>query len=89
MGGGPLGVDGNNKPRVTYPSMNIRGTKGTPVKVKWINNAPDQHLFCPQPQNSNWPCAIDRTLMGTKAVGPAPWTSSTSSAAASSPTTRW
>jgi len=67
-GGGPLGG------AVTYPAMNIRGTKGTPVKVKWINNAPDTHLFCQQPQNSNWPCAIDRTLMGTKAVGPAPWT---------------
>ncbi len=60
-GGGPLGG------AVTYPAMNIRGTKGTPIKVKWINNAPDQHLFCPQPLNQNWPCAIDRTLMGTKA----------------------
>jgi FtsP/CotA-like multicopper oxidase with cupredoxin domain len=64
MGGGPLGG------AASYPSMNIRGTKGTPVKVKWINNLPDQHLFCPQPTNSNWPCAIDRTLMGTKVVGP-------------------
>ena len=60
MGGGPLAG------AATYPSMNIRGTKGTPIKVKWINNLPDQHLFCPQPTNSNWPCAIDRTLMGTQ-----------------------
>jgi spore coat protein A len=59
-GGGPLGG------AVTYPSMNIRATKGTPVKVKWMNGLPDQHLFCPQPTNYNWPCAIDRTLMGTK-----------------------
>ena len=64
MNGGPLGG------AATYPSMNIRGTKGTPVKVKWINETPNTHLFCPQPQNSNWPCAIDRTLMGTQAVGP-------------------
>jgi FtsP/CotA-like multicopper oxidase with cupredoxin domain len=50
----------------TYPSMNFRALKGRPVKVKWINNAPDQHLFCPQPQNPNVPCAIDRTLMGVQ-----------------------
>ncbi|HET8734767.1 MAG TPA: multicopper oxidase domain-containing protein [Anaeromyxobacteraceae bacterium] len=50
----------------TYPSMNFRALKGRPVKVKWVNNAPDQHLFCPQPTNPNWPCAIDRTLMGVK-----------------------
>ncbi len=55
----------------TYPSMSFRALKGRPVKVKWINNAPDQHLFCPQPQNPNVPCAIDRTLMGVQgAVGP-------------------
>ncbi len=60
MGGGPLGG------AASYPSMNIRATRGTPVKVKWVNNLPDTHLFCPQPQNLNWPCAIDRTLMGTK-----------------------
>jgi len=48
----------------TYPAMNFRATKGTPVKVKWINNAPDNHLFCPAPTNANVPCAIDRTLMG-------------------------
>ncbi len=49
----------------TYPSMNIRALKGRPVKVKWVNNAPDQHLFCPDPLNAAVPCAIDRTLMGT------------------------
>ncbi|BDG01023.1 spore coat protein [Anaeromyxobacter oryzae] len=64
IGAGPLGRD-----VVTYPSMGIRATKGTPVKVKWVNNLPDQHLFCPQPLNANWPCAIDRTLMGTKLTG--------------------
>lgn len=48
----------------TYPSMNFRALKGRPVKVKWVNNAPDQHLLCPQPMNPAWPCAIDRTLMG-------------------------
>jgi FtsP/CotA-like multicopper oxidase with cupredoxin domain len=52
----------------TYPSMNIRALKGRPVKVKWTNNAPDQHLFCPQPQNANVPCAIDRTLMGVQSA---------------------
>ena len=55
----------------TYPSMSFRALKGRPVKVKWINNAPDQHLFCPQPLNPNVPCAIDRTLMGVQGtVGP-------------------
>ncbi len=55
----------------TYPSMSFRALKGRPVKVKWINNAPDQHLFCPQPLNPAVPCAIDRTLMGVQgAVGP-------------------
>ncbi len=50
----------------TYPSMNFRALKGRPVKVKWTNNAPDQHLFCPQPTNPAVPCAIDRTLMGVQ-----------------------
>jgi spore coat protein A, manganese oxidase len=68
-GGGPLGGI------ATYPAMSFRATKGRPVKVRWINNAPDQHLFCPAPQDSNVPCAIDRTLMGTlvrpgESVGP-------------------
>jgi spore coat protein A, manganese oxidase len=68
-GGGPLGALAG-KIVATYPSMNIRATKGTPVKVRWINELPAQHLFCAQPTNSNWPCAIDRTLMGTKATLP-------------------
>ena len=55
----------------TYPSMNFRALKGRPVKVKWVNNAPDTHLFCPEPMNPAVPCAIDRTLMGVQgAVGP-------------------
>jgi FtsP/CotA-like multicopper oxidase with cupredoxin domain len=49
----------------TYPSMSFRGVKNRPVKVKWINNAPDNHLFCKDPLNANAPCGIDRTLMGT------------------------
>jgi FtsP/CotA-like multicopper oxidase with cupredoxin domain len=49
----------------TYPAMTFRATRGTPVKVKWVNNLPNQHLFCKDPLNSNWPCGIDRTLMGT------------------------
>jgi FtsP/CotA-like multicopper oxidase with cupredoxin domain len=59
----------------TYPAMSFKATRGRPVKVKWVNNAPNQHLFCPAPQDSNIPCAIDRTLMGTRvepdeSVGP-------------------
>jgi spore coat protein A, manganese oxidase len=55
----------------TYPSMNFRALKGRPVKVKWTNNAPDRHLFCPEPLNPGVPCAIDRTLMGVQGtVGP-------------------
>lgn len=65
VNGAPLGAPGI----VTYPSMNIRATRGTPVKVKWINKLPDQHLFCQQPLNANSPCAIDRTLMGTRLTG--------------------
>ena len=45
--------------------MSFRATKGTPVKVKWVNNLPNTHLLCPRPVDSNAPCAIDRTLMGT------------------------
>ena len=55
----------------TYPSMNFRAHKGRPVKVKWTNNATDQHLLCPYPLDPTWPCAIDRTLMGVQGtVGP-------------------
>jgi spore coat protein A, manganese oxidase len=49
----------------TYPSMTFKATKGRPVKVKWINNLPDNHLFCKHPLDSDVPCAIDRTIMGT------------------------
>jgi spore coat protein A, manganese oxidase len=73
-GGGPLGlatdqranapVPGAPFPVATYPSMSIKGTRGRPVQVKWVNLLPDQHLFCPDPTNSDSPCAIDRTIMG-------------------------
>ncbi|HET9657158.1 MAG TPA: multicopper oxidase domain-containing protein, partial [Kineosporiaceae bacterium] len=53
---------------VTWPSMNIRGTRGRPVFVKWVNETPNQHLLCPYPLAWDWPCAVDRTLMGLKAV---------------------
>jgi FtsP/CotA-like multicopper oxidase with cupredoxin domain len=50
----------------TYPSMSFKATKGRPVKVKWVNALQsNNHLFCPKPLDSNTPCAIDRTLMGT------------------------
>jgi FtsP/CotA-like multicopper oxidase with cupredoxin domain len=50
----------------TYPSMSFRGERGRPVKVKWVNDlASPTHLFCPDPRNSDAPCGIDRTLMGT------------------------
>ncbi|HTN52828.1 MAG TPA: hypothetical protein VML50_10535 [Anaeromyxobacter sp.] len=51
----------------TWPSINIRGTTGRPVVVKWINEFPNNHLFCPHPEAADWPCAIDRTFMGVKA----------------------
>jgi bilirubin oxidase len=52
----------------TWPSISIRGTTGRPVVVKWINEFPDNHLFCPHPEAAEWPCAIDRTFMGVKAT---------------------
>jgi spore coat protein A, manganese oxidase len=66
-GGGPLGlttVAGASFPVATYPSMSIKGTRGRPVQVKWVNLLPDRHLFCPDPTNADAPCAIDRTVMG-------------------------
>jgi FtsP/CotA-like multicopper oxidase with cupredoxin domain len=51
----------------TWPSISIRGKAGTPVVVKWINEFPNNHLFCPHPEAADWPCAIDRTFMGVKA----------------------
>jgi FtsP/CotA-like multicopper oxidase with cupredoxin domain len=51
----------------TWPSISIRGKKGTPVVVKWVNEFPNNHVFCPHPEAADWPCAIDRTFMGVKA----------------------
>ncbi len=51
----------------TWPSISVRATKGRPVVVKWINEFPNNHLFCPHPEAADWPCAIDRTFMGVKA----------------------
>jgi FtsP/CotA-like multicopper oxidase with cupredoxin domain len=51
----------------TWPSISIRGTTGRPVVVKWVNEFPNNHLFCPHPEAADWPCAIDRTFMGVKA----------------------
>ncbi|HET9680855.1 MAG TPA: hypothetical protein VFP19_02365, partial [Candidatus Limnocylindrales bacterium] len=50
----------------TWPSISIRANKGTPVVVKWVNEFPNQHVFCPHPEAADWPCAIDRTFMGVK-----------------------
>ncbi|GEJ57166.1 multicopper oxidase domain-containing protein [Anaeromyxobacter diazotrophicus] len=50
----------------TWPSISIRGTTGRPVVVKWTNEFPNNHLFCPHPEAADWPCAIDRTFMGVK-----------------------
>jgi len=51
----------------TWPSISIRGTVGRPVVVKWINEFPSNHVLCPHPEASDWPCSIDRTFMGVKA----------------------
>jgi FtsP/CotA-like multicopper oxidase with cupredoxin domain len=51
----------------TWPSISIWATKGRPVVVKWINEFPNNHVFCPHPEAADWPCAIDRTFMGVKA----------------------
>jgi FtsP/CotA-like multicopper oxidase with cupredoxin domain len=56
----------------SWPSISIRGKAGTPVVVKWINEFPNNHLFCPHPEAADWPCAIDRTFMGVKySINPA------------------
>jgi FtsP/CotA-like multicopper oxidase with cupredoxin domain len=65
MAGGDLGAF-FGRPVATYPAMSFKATPGKPVKVKWINHATDWHLLCPYPQDPLQPCAIDRTLMGTK-----------------------
>jgi FtsP/CotA-like multicopper oxidase with cupredoxin domain len=51
----------------TWPSISIRATKNRPVVVRWVNEFPNNHLFCPHPEAADWPCAIDRTFMGVKA----------------------
>ncbi len=81
MGGGPvtqvltslgLFAPGTSSPWsannyvATWPSINIRGTTGTPVVVKWVNEFPNTHVLCPHPDAADWPCAIDRTFMGVK-----------------------
>jgi FtsP/CotA-like multicopper oxidase with cupredoxin domain len=52
----------------TWPAISIRATTGTPVVVKWMNETPNNHLFCPHPEAADWPCGIDRTFMGVKAT---------------------
>ena len=52
----------------TWPSISIRGQKGTPVVVKWVNEFPNNHVLCPHPEAADWPCAIDRTFMGVKST---------------------
>ena len=51
----------------TWPSISIWAKKDRPVVVKWINEFPNQHVYCPHPEAADWPCAIDRTFMGVKA----------------------
>jgi spore coat protein A len=51
----------------TWPSISIRATKGRPVVVRWVNEFPNNHVFCPHPEAADWPCAIDRTFMGVRA----------------------
>ena len=57
----------NNNFFATWPSISIWATKDRPVVVKWINEFPNQHVYCPHPEAADWPCAIDRTFMGVKA----------------------
>ena len=83
MGGGPVttvltslglftpgvaSVWSQNNYVATWPSISIRGTTGTPVVVKWVNEFPNTHVLCPHPEAADWPCAIDRTFMGVKAT---------------------
>jgi FtsP/CotA-like multicopper oxidase with cupredoxin domain len=51
----------------TWPSINIRSNKGTPVVVKWVNEFPNSHVLCTHADAADWPCSIDRTFMGVKA----------------------
>jgi FtsP/CotA-like multicopper oxidase with cupredoxin domain len=65
---GPAAPWSANSYVATWPSISIRGTTGKPVVVKWVNEFPNNHLFCPHPEAADWPCAIDRTFMGVKAT---------------------
>jgi len=74
---GPTSSWSANNYVATWPSISIRGTTGRPVVVKYINEFPNNHLFCPHPEAADWPCGIDRTFMGVKfAIDPqkAPFT---------------
>jgi spore coat protein A, manganese oxidase len=64
---GPAVAWSNNTFVATWPSISIRAKKGTPVVVKWTNEFPNNHVFCPHPEAADWPCAIDRTFMGVRA----------------------
>jgi FtsP/CotA-like multicopper oxidase with cupredoxin domain len=64
--GGPASSWSGNGYVATWPSISIRGTTGRPVVVKYINEFPNNHLYCPHPEAADWPCAIDRTFMGVK-----------------------
>ncbi len=69
--GTPSASSANNY-TATWPSISVRGQRGTPVVIKWKNEFPNNHTFCPHPEAADWPCAIDRTFMGVKAkVDPA------------------
>ena len=63
---GPASPWSANNYVATWPSISIRGTTGTPVVVKWVNEFPNTHVLCPHPEAADWPCAIDRTFMGVK-----------------------
>jgi spore coat protein A, manganese oxidase len=64
---GPASAWSANAFVATWPSISIRGTKGRPVVVKWVNEFPNNHVLCPHPEAADWPCSIDRTFMGVKA----------------------
>lgn len=61
MPAGPATEWSPNNYVATWPSISIRATKGRPVVVRWVNEFPNNHLFCPHPEAADWPCAIDRT----------------------------
>ncbi|MBI5069155.1 MAG: multicopper oxidase domain-containing protein [Deltaproteobacteria bacterium] len=65
---GPAAPWSSNNYVATWPSINIRASKGTPVVVKWVNEFPNNHVLCTHPDAADWPCSIDRTFMGVKAT---------------------